>query len=64
MQAQPLLAFAATSGVKLMLEGTDVVAVEAAAAELKARLGRRFAVTKRHLTPRCSALRISGTLMV
>jgi hypothetical protein len=63
-QAQPLLAFPTTTAVRLILESTDVTAVEAATAELKARLGRRFAVAKRLPAPRNEALRISGTLIM
>jgi hypothetical protein len=50
-------------GVQITLEGTDFAAVEAAAAELKARLGPRFAVTGRRAGRSRSVLRISATLL-
>jgi hypothetical protein len=53
-----------TRGVRLTLEGGDLAAVEAAAAELKARFGTRFAVTGRRVTAKRDALRISASLVV
>ncbi len=50
-------------GVRVVLEGSDLAAVEAAAAELKARFGTRFAVTGRRLTAGREALRISAGLI-
>ncbi|MCB4821306.1 hypothetical protein [Roseicella aerolata] len=50
-------------GVRVTLEGSDLAAVEAAAAELKARFGTRFAVTGRRLTAGREALRISAGLI-
>lgn len=49
--------------VRLSLEGSDLGAVEAAAAELKIRLGARFAITGRRLTTARHGLRISACLV-
>jgi hypothetical protein len=49
--------------VRVSLEGSDLAAVEAAAAELKVRFGARFAVTGRRLTAARDALRISACMM-
>src|SRR4051794_17459263 len=49
--------------VRVTLEGSDLAAVEAAAAEMKVRFGARFAVTGRRLTAARGALRISAGLM-
>lgn len=49
--------------VRLTLEGSDLVAVEAAAAWLKARFGTRFSVTGRRMRPDRQALRISASLL-
>lgn len=49
--------------VRVSLEGSDLAAVEAAAAELKVRFGARFAVTGRRLTAARDAVRISASLM-
>ncbi|WP_439598083.1 hypothetical protein [Falsiroseomonas sp.] len=51
-------------GVRLVLEGADHVAVEAAAAALRACLGPRFAVTGRRLVERGSMLRITGGIRI
>ena len=50
-------------GVRVILEGSDLAAVEAAAVEMKARFGARFAVTGRRLSPDRQALRISAGLI-
>lgn len=49
--------------VRLSFEGSDLGAVEAAAAELKVRLGARFAITGRRLTTGRDRLRISACMM-
>jgi hypothetical protein len=54
----------ASHGVRVVLEGTDLAAVEAAAAELKARFGKRFAVTARRPIAQGRALQISASLAV
>jgi hypothetical protein len=51
-------------GVRLVIEGADPVAVEAAVAELRARLGGRFAVTDRRVTGQGVALRVTGSLRI
>ncbi len=51
-------------GVRLVVEGADLLAVEAAVAELKARFGARFAVTDRRTTQRGAALRVTAGLRV
>lgn len=51
-------------GVKIILEGGDQVAVEAAVAAVRACLGGRFAVIDRRLTARGEALRVSGSLRI
>lgn len=51
-------------GVKLILEGGDQVAVEAAVAALRTCLGGRFAVTDRRLTAKRGTLRVSGSLRI
>jgi hypothetical protein len=48
--------------VRVSLEGSDLGAVEAAAAELKVRLGARFAITGRRLTATRNTLRISACM--
>jgi hypothetical protein len=48
--------------VRLVLEGGDAAAVEAAAAALKARFGHRFAVTARRRGK--TGLRLTGSLQV
>lgn len=52
------------TGVQLSLEGADIAAVEAAAAELKARFGPRFAVLGRRSIGNRTGLRISASLLV
>jgi hypothetical protein len=49
--------------VRVSLEGSDLGAVEAAAAELKLRFGARFAITGRRLTATRNTLRISACMM-
>lgn len=51
-------------GVRVLLEGDDPAAVEAAASELKARLGSRFAVTDRRLVHKGATLRITAGLRI
>lgn len=51
-------------GVQLTFQGADLAAVEAAAAELTARFGGRFAITGRRLLGRGAGLRITASLMV
>ena len=46
----PQLPLDGTQGVQLSLAGSDFAAVEAAAAELKARFGARFAVLDRRVS--------------
>ena len=60
----PQLPLDAALGVQVVLEGADFVAVEAAAAELKARFGSRFAVTDRRPIRHGTALRVTGGLRV
>ncbi|MCO6419636.1 hypothetical protein JYK14_26220 [Siccirubricoccus sp. KC 17139] len=50
-------------GIRVILEGGDLAAVEAAAVEMKLRFGARFAVTGRRLSPDRQALRISASLL-
>ena len=53
--AQGLLAqlpLGTARGVRVILEGSDLAAVEAAAVEMKVRFGARFAVTGRRLLTR------------
>lgn len=50
-------------GVRIILEGSDLAAVEAAAAEMKVRFGARFQVMGRRLAPDRQALRISAGLI-
>jgi hypothetical protein len=50
-------------GVRVILEGGDLAAVEAAAAEMKVRFGSRFAVTGRRLGPDRQTLRITAGLI-
>ena len=50
-------------GVRVILEGGDLAAVEAAAAEMKVRFGSRFSVTGRRFGPDRQALRISAGLI-
>jgi hypothetical protein len=50
-------------GVRVILEGSDLAAVEAAAVEMKVRFGARFAVTARRVGPDRQALRISAGLI-
>jgi hypothetical protein len=52
------------TGVRIMLEGGDGIAVEAAAAELKARLGERFSVTARRRACGPAGLRLIGAMLV
>jgi hypothetical protein len=54
----------AARGVRVVLEGADIAAVEAAAAEMKARFGARFAITARRPTAKRDVLRISASLTV
>ncbi|WP_135466881.1 hypothetical protein [Crenalkalicoccus roseus] len=63
-EAAPRLPLGGGGGVQLVLEGTDLAAVEAAAAELKARFGARFAVTGRRSLAGGGGLRISACLLV
>lgn len=51
-------------GVRLVLEGSDQVAVEAAVAAVRACFGGRFAVTDRRFTARGEALQVSGSLRI
>jgi len=60
----PQLPLEAAQGVQVVLEGSDFVAVEAAAAELRARFGTRFFVTGRSTTRGGGGLRITGGLRV
>jgi len=53
----------AARGVRIILEGGDLAAVEAAAAEMKVRFGSRFAVAARRLSADRTALRISAGLI-
>ena len=57
------LPLGAARGVRVILEGSDLAAVEAAAAEMKVRFGARFSVTGRRLSPDRQALRISAGLI-
>ena len=57
------LPLGAARGVRVILEGSDLAAVEAAAVEMKVRFGSRFAVTGRRLGPDRQALRISAGLI-
>jgi hypothetical protein len=57
------LPLGAAKGVRVILEGSDLAAVEAAAVEMKVRFGARFAVTGRRLGPERHALRISASLI-
>src|SRR3954468_9198266 len=57
------LPLGAASGVRVILEGSDLAAVEAAAAEMKVRFGARFSVTGRRMGPDRQALRISAGLI-
>jgi hypothetical protein len=57
------LPLGAAKGVRVILEGSDLAAVEAAAVEMKVRFGSRFAVTGRRLGPGRQALRISAGLI-
>jgi hypothetical protein len=57
------LPLGAARGVRVILEGSDLAAVEAAAVEMKVRFGSRFAVTGRRLDPDRQALRISAGLI-
>src|SRR4051812_46495860 len=50
-------------GVRVILEGSDLASVEAAAVEMKVRFGARFAVTGRRLAPDRQVLRISAGLI-
>jgi hypothetical protein len=50
-------------GVRVTLEGSDLAAVEAAAAEMKVRFGLRFAVTGRRLGADRQTLRITAGLI-
>ena len=60
----PQLPLDGTQGVQLSLAGSDFAAVEAAAAELKARFGARFAVLDRRVSGNRSGLRIAASLLV
>lgn len=51
-------------GVRVVLEGDDPAAVEAAASELKARLGSRFAVTDRRMVHKGATLRVTAGLRI
>jgi hypothetical protein len=57
------LPLGAARGVRVILEGSDLAAVEAAVAEMKVRFGARFAVTGRRLGPDRQILRISAGLI-
>lgn len=59
---QPILDLG--QGVRILIEGDDPAAVEAAASELKARLGSRFAVTDRRLVHKGATLRITAGLRI
>ena len=59
---QPILDLG--QGVRVLLEGNDPAAVEAAASELKARLGSRFAVTDRRLVHKGATLRITAGMRI
>jgi hypothetical protein len=58
------LPLGAAGGVRVILEGSDFAAVEAAAAEMKVRFGSRFSVTGRRLGADRQVLRISAGLLV
>ena len=58
------LPLGAAGGVRVILEGSDLAAVEAAAAEMKVRFGSHFAVTGRRLGADRQVLRISAGLLV
>jgi hypothetical protein len=60
----PQLPLGGSRDVQLTLEGADFAAVEAAAVELKARFGIRFAVTGRRVVSRGAGLRITAGLRV
>jgi hypothetical protein len=51
-------------GVRLILEGSDQVAVEAAVAAVRAAFAGRFAVTDRRLTAQGATLRVTGSLRI
>jgi hypothetical protein len=57
------LPFGVARGVRVTLEGSDLAAVEAAAAEMKVRFGSRFAVTGRRLGADRQMLRITAGLI-
>jgi hypothetical protein len=57
------LPLGAAKGIRVILEGSDLAAVEAAAVEMKVRFGSRFAVTGRRLGPDRQALRISASII-
>ena len=54
----------AAGGVRVMLEGSDLAGVKAAAAGMKVRFGSRFAVTGRRLGADRQVLRTSAGLLV
>jgi hypothetical protein len=58
------LPLGAAGGVRVIFEGSDFAAVEAAAAEMKVRFGSRFAVTGRRLGADRQVLRLSASLLV
>jgi len=58
------LPLSAAGGVRVVLEGSDLAAVEAAAAVMKVRFGSHFAVTGRRLGADRQVLRISAGLLV
>ena len=58
------IVFGAAGGVRVMLEGSDLAGVKAAAAGMKVRFGSRFAVTGRRLGADRQVLRISAGLLV
>ena len=59
---QPILDLG--QGVRVLLEGDDPAAVEAAASEMKARLGSRFAVTDRRMVNKGATLRITAGMRI
>lgn len=58
-----MLPLGVAMGVRVTLEGSDLAAVEAAAAEMKVRFGSRFAVTGRRFDRSRKALRITAGLI-
>jgi len=57
------LPLGAARGIRVILEGSDLAAAEAAAAEMKVRFGSRFSVTGRRLSPDRQTLRFAAGLI-